>query len=158
MSIAQSIDRALRTVESRTGNRVFTWKGEDIPCIPDNQADAYQIRPGGFEGNPGVRLLVRWALWKSADSTLVTIDSDQITADSADGDTAENSAKVTDESGGGVTNEGGGTIGYTDAKTGRVRPVAGKRLTFRGRDYRIDSAKLSTFGSHVVLELGDVNR
>lgn len=157
MSLGSAIDRALRTVEDRTGNRVFTWRGEDIPCIPQDNVNAYQIGAGGFIGNPGCRIVVRWALWKASDATLVTIDSDQITADSADGSETEGADKLTDEGGAGVLTEGGGTIGYIDS-TGRKLPVAGKRLTFRGRDYRIDTAKLHVSGAHVVLELGDVNR
>lgn len=37
-------------------------------------------------------------------------------------------------------------------------PVAGKTLLFKGRTYRIITARESTVGSHIVLNLGDPNR
>jgi hypothetical protein len=158
MSVSAAIDRGLRTFEDRTGNRVFTWRGADVACIPQEQVDTYAIGRGGFTGNPGCRLMVRWATWQAADSTLVTMDSDTVTADTSFGGENEGTAAITDEAGGAVQTEGGAKIGYLDTSDGLRRPVAGKRITFRGRDYRIDTAKLSLFGTHVVIELGDVNR
>jgi len=157
MSVAAAIDRGLRTFEARTGNRVFTWRGTDVACIPQEQVDTFAIGRGGFTGNPGCRLMVRWATWQAADSTLVTMDSDAVTTDAAFGSENEGRASVTTEGGSNLTTEGGAAIGWIDTD-GLRRLVAGKKLTFRGRDYRIDSAKLSLFGTHVVLELGDVNR
>ena len=37
-------------------------------------------------------------------------------------------------------------------------PVAGKKLTFKGRSYRILTAREAAVGSHIVLNLGDPNR
>lgn len=46
---------------------------------------------------------------------------------------------------------------FTLDGTQRV-PVAGKKLTFKGRSYRILTARESAVGSHIVLNLGDPNR
>ena len=158
MSIQASITRTLSTIQDRMPERFFAWNGERIPCIPSGDQNAYQIQSGGFIGNPGTVLLVIWELWKGADSTLVTVDSSEITVDTAFESGAGSSQVITDEEGGGVQDEGGSAIATENPQTGIRQPVAGKRLTYRGRDYRIDSAKLSAFGSHVVLNLGDVNR
>jgi hypothetical protein len=44
------------------------------------------------------------------------------------------------------------------AEASQVVPVAGKKLTFKGRPYRILTARESAVGSHILLNLGDPNR
>jgi hypothetical protein len=44
------------------------------------------------------------------------------------------------------------------AEASQVVPVAGKKLTFKGRSYRILTARESAVGSHILLNLGDPNR
>jgi len=158
MSLQASITRTLQTIQDRMPERFFTWNDERIPCIPSGDLNSYQIQAGGFIGNPGTVLMVIWELWKGADSTLVTVDSSEITVDMSMESAAGSSQAITGEAGGGIQDEGGSAIATENPQTGLRQPVAGKRLSYRGRDYRIDSARLSAFGSHVVLNLGDVNR
>lgn len=157
MSVQAAISRTFAKFHEITGNRTFTWNGSTVVCVPESNVDSIQIKAGGFEGNPGLRLLVEWALWKSVDSTLITLDSDAADASTDFGDSNAGASGMTDETGSGITTEGGARIGWVDP-SGMRRPVTGKRLTYRGRDYRIDSAKLSLFGTHVLLDLGEVNR
>ena len=163
MSLAPAIDRALRTVETRcdaatSRAQQFQWRGEWIPCIPSNGLDSYALKAGGFEGNPGIRLLVRWALWKLSDTTLLTTDNGDVTMDTADGSATAGNQIIGTEDGGNLQTQSGGNLLYSDTRYQRHQPVAGKRVTYRGRDYRIDSAKLNQQGAYIVLELGDVNR
>ncbi len=163
MSLAPAIERALKTVEARcdastSRAQQFLWRGVWIPCIPSNGLDSYALKAGGFEGNPGLRLLVRWAIWKLSDTTLITTDSGDVTMDSAAGSATAGDQVIGTEDGGNLQNQSGGNLEYTDDQNQLRQPVAGKRLTFRGKQYRIDSAKMNMQGAYIVLELGDVNR
>lgn len=163
MSIAAAIDRALKTVTDRTGGNVCVWRGKELPCIAQNDQNSWQVKAGGFEGNPGLILLIRWPLWQTADSSLVLADDDTLTIDQAFDDATDGSITAHDVGDSGepsidATTEDREQLTQARDRYRRRRPVAGKQITYKGKVYRIDSAKVSLFKTHITLELGDVNR
>ena len=62
---------------------VFTWRGVEVACIPSSVARGVELDTEGNALTIDLRLIVRRAVFLTADSTLVTVDSDLYTADNA---------------------------------------------------------------------------
>lgn len=87
MSIRSEIEGALEFLETELiedgAAPSFTWKGATVPCVPSGLEAGLVVEIGGKEYTVRLRLAVRKKNFLTADSTLVTIDSDLYTADSA---------------------------------------------------------------------------
>jgi len=81
MSIANLSKRGLGFIRGHLGNPVFQWKGKDIPCAPSTMDVGSVIVSGGFEMTVSAVLRVERSEFMSADSTLVSVDSEAWTAD-----------------------------------------------------------------------------
>ena len=114
---------ALHHIEGQLGDQTFTWKGNEVTCVPSGLRAGQVIAVGGFQKEIQLSLIVRRDNFISMDSTLHTVDSILFTMDND-----------------------------------MPHPVAGKKTTFRGKEYRILSAKESAPRSHYELDLGDPNR
>lgn len=62
--------------------QTFTWKGAEIPCVPDQLNRGAVVVSGGHELTVGFTLRVRRDNFQSADDTLTTVDSELVTMDS----------------------------------------------------------------------------
>lgn len=82
MSFKTDIAGALEELEETLGAETFTWKGAEVPCVPNQLNRGTVIIIGGAERVISFTLVVRKAHFLSADSTLVTVDSELWTADS----------------------------------------------------------------------------
>lgn len=82
MSFKTDIAAALEELEDTLGTETFTWKGAEVPCVPNQLNRGTLIIVGGAERTIDFTLVVRKAHFLSADSTIVTVDSDLWTADS----------------------------------------------------------------------------
>lgn len=120
--IADLSRRALSLLRDQLGSPTFTWKGSEIPCVPNTLGTTANVAVGGFDVAISFVLHVDTQEFFSADTSAVTIDGDVYTADDD-----------------------------------RPTPVSGKLCGYRGKTYRINSAKLSPCASFIVLELMDRN-
>lgn len=59
----------------------FIWKGATIPCVPSSLEAGNEISVGGKSDVVSFTLHVRRIQFLTADSTIVTVDSELITAD-----------------------------------------------------------------------------
>jgi hypothetical protein len=82
MSLRDDIAGALEELEDELGAETFTWKGAEIPCVPNLLNRGALVVSGGFEATVNFTLVVRKENFISADSTLVTVDSELYTMDS----------------------------------------------------------------------------
>lgn len=82
MSLRDDIAGALEELEDELGAETFTWKGAEIPCVPNLLNRGAVVVSGGFEATVNFTLVVRKENFISADSTLVTVDSELYTMDS----------------------------------------------------------------------------
>ena len=73
--IATSLQLGMSVLQSAMGNPSFLWQGQLVRCLPAAITDANSVIAGGFQDNVQVRLLVKLADWRLADSTLVTVDA-----------------------------------------------------------------------------------
>lgn len=113
------IEREIRV--SRTDStQVFTWKSALIPCVPTTLGRGVQIDAFGNVIQIDLTLIVRCNEFLTADSTLVSVDSELYTVDND-----------------------------------RAVPITGYTLTFRGKLYRIISAKEDPLRSHFSISLAD---
>ncbi len=65
----------MSVLQSAMGNPSFLWQGVLVRCLPAAITDTNSVISGGFQDNVQVRLLVKLADWRLADSTLVTVDA-----------------------------------------------------------------------------------
>ena len=80
--LGDEISDALVEMESLTGNQTFTWKGIEVLCVPSSLRLGQVIAVGGHEEEITLTLIVRRGHFLTADSTLITIDSELFTSDS----------------------------------------------------------------------------
>jgi hypothetical protein len=144
--IATSLQLGMTVLQGAMGNPSFIWQGSLVRCIPAAITDANNVINGGFQDNVQVRLLVKLADWRLADSTLVTVDATVWSADV--GSTAD---RLLQESGSLILQENTDALQLT---FGKMIPVVGRTLTYDGRTLRIISAKRDGTGAYYVLELG----
>lgn len=90
MNIGQEITRGLKVLERAAAVRnvggastaqTFTWKGVQIPCVPNSVQNLVEIDQGGNAVAVQWTLYVRREHFLTADSTLITVDSDLYTVD-----------------------------------------------------------------------------
>ncbi len=81
MPISDLSKRSLGFIRGHLGNPVFTWKGKDIPCAPSTIDVGSVIVAGGYEMTVSTVLRVERSEFLSADSTLVSVDSEAWTSD-----------------------------------------------------------------------------
>ena len=122
MNISEFARSGLASLRTDLGSPVFTWKDKDIPCVPQSAGELNSVTLGGFERQVSITLRVDSREFRSADSSLITIDSELYTSDD---DTP--------------------------------RPVSGKRLTFRGKEYKVGRATVSPCQGFISLDLLDRN-
>lgn len=79
--LANRLGAALDRLRGLTGNPTFTWKGLAVPCVVNNYARGTVLVVGGFEVRCDCRVFVKKENFLTADSTLVTIDSELFTMD-----------------------------------------------------------------------------
>lgn len=59
MNISETITSALQQIEGFMGDKVFTYNGEDYPCISGGVSETAQLVSGGFEVGFDKVLVVR---------------------------------------------------------------------------------------------------
>lgn len=83
--LATEIEGALLELEGDLANdtdlSVFTWKGVDIPCVPNMRGTSSDLVFGGHDDVTSFSLVVRVSHFLTADTTLVTADDTLNTAD-----------------------------------------------------------------------------
>ena len=72
-----SLTRLRGLLESPT----FGWRGVDVPCVPNTLGVGSIVADGGYEMTVSLTLYVDRREFISADSTLITIDSELYTMD-----------------------------------------------------------------------------
>ena len=109
MSFKSDIEAGLEEIEEELSvagvKETFTWKGAEVPCVPDQLEAGTILESGGKAWEINFRLRVRKSHFLTVDTTLVTADSELYTMDN-----------------------------------NRPHPVAGRRMIFRGRDFKIHRA------------------
>jgi hypothetical protein len=81
VSIATLTKAALTRLRGDLDSPVFTWKGVEVPCVPNTLGVGSIIAAGGFEMTVGLSLYVDRDEFFSVDSTLVSVDSELYTSD-----------------------------------------------------------------------------
>jgi hypothetical protein len=81
VNIADMTRSALATLRGDLENPTFTWKGAEIPCVPNSLGVGSIVEAGGFEMTVTLSLHVDRREFFSADSTLWFADSDLMTMD-----------------------------------------------------------------------------
>ena len=81
MNIADMTRSALASLRGDLESPVFTWKGAEIPCVPNSLGVGSIVEAGGFEMAVTLSLHVDRREFFSADSTLWFADSDLMTMD-----------------------------------------------------------------------------
>jgi hypothetical protein len=81
VNIADMTRSALATLRGDLENPTFTWKGLEVPCVPNSIGVGSIVEAGGFEMTVTLSLHVDRREFFSADSTLWFADSDLMTMD-----------------------------------------------------------------------------
>jgi FKBP-type peptidyl-prolyl cis-trans isomerase 2 len=81
MTFKSDIESAISFLEDELGSEAFTWKGAEVPCVPNLMSRGTVLMIGGHEAEIGFTLVVRKANFLSADSSLTTVDSELVTMD-----------------------------------------------------------------------------
>lgn len=81
MSIAAMTRDALRTLRGDLENPTFTWKGLEVPCVPNSLGVGSVVEAGGYEMTVTLSLHVDRREFFGVDSTLWFADSDLMTMD-----------------------------------------------------------------------------
>jgi hypothetical protein len=81
MSIAAMTRDALRMLRADLESPTFTWKGAEIPCVPNSLGVGSVVEAGGYEMTVTLALHVDRREFFTADSTLWLSDSDLMTMD-----------------------------------------------------------------------------
>lgn len=80
--ISDGMNELLSDLSNSAGvHPVFTWQTVDISCVPSTAEAGAQIVIGGIEATLSCVLHVLVKNFLTADSTLVTVDSEQFTTD-----------------------------------------------------------------------------
>lgn len=82
--ISDLMGRALTRLRGDLGSPVFTFNGRDIPCVPNTLTIGSTVAIGGFDMAVSLSLYVErteFANSLTADTTLVTVDSEVHTVD-----------------------------------------------------------------------------
>lgn len=144
--IATSLQLGMSVLQGAMGNPSFIWQGQLVRCLPAAITDTNSVISGGFQDNVQARILVKFADWRLADSTLVTVDATVWSAD-----VGSNADRLLQENGGLLFQENTDRILIS---FGRMIPVVGRLVTYDGRQLRIMSAKRDGSGAYYALELG----
>lgn len=72
---------ALTRLRSDLDSPTFTWKGTEVPCVPQTVGVLAVVSLGGFEMQVQATLRVELSEFLSADSTLISADSTLYTDD-----------------------------------------------------------------------------
>ena len=125
MSFKTDIEEAIDALhdeltDADLGAPTFTWKNVEVECVPNQLNKGVVVISGGAEMVIGFTLVVRRDNFRSADSTIITVDSELYTADD-----------------------------------NLPHPVAGRELTFRGRNYRILTATEDSSRAYYKLDLAN---
>ena len=59
MSFSSTIYDSLKRIETRLGNPILTWQGEEYYCIPSGNGDVLTVELGGFSGDKTVTFKLR---------------------------------------------------------------------------------------------------
>jgi hypothetical protein len=81
VNIADMTRSALATLRGDLDSPTFTWKGLEVPCVPNSLGVGSIVEAGGFEMTVTLSLHVDRREFFSADSTLWFADSDLMTMD-----------------------------------------------------------------------------
>lgn len=81
MSISEFTRGALSALRGDLESPTFTWNGTEIPCVPNTLGVGTIVAAGGYEETVSLTLYVDKTEFLSADSTLVTVDSELYTMD-----------------------------------------------------------------------------
>lgn len=72
---------ALTTLRGDLESPTFTWKGAEVPCVPNSLGVGSVVEAGGYEMAVTLSLHVDRMEFFSVDSTLRFVDSDLMTTD-----------------------------------------------------------------------------
>jgi len=81
VSIADFTRSALAGLRADLESPTFTWREASVPCVPNTLGIGSIVSDGGYEMTVSLTLFVDRAEFLTADSTLVTIDSELYTMD-----------------------------------------------------------------------------
>ena len=81
MSIADFTRGALAGLRADLESPTFTWRNASVPCVPNTLGIGSIVSDGGYEMTVSLTLFVDRDEFLSADSTLVSVDSELFTAD-----------------------------------------------------------------------------
>ena len=81
MSIADFTRSALAGLRADLESPTFTWREASVPCVPNTLGIGSIVSDGGYEMTVSLTLFVDRTEFLTADSTLVTIDSELYTMD-----------------------------------------------------------------------------
>ena len=80
--LGDEISAGLEEMEAATGNQTFTWKSKEVACTPSSLRVGQVIAVGGHEEEITLTLFVLRSHFVTADSTLISVDSELHTMDS----------------------------------------------------------------------------
>ena len=81
MNIADFSRASLAKLRGLLDSPTFTWKGKEVPCVPQTAGNLAVVALGGFDVQITLTLRVDAREFLTADSTLVTVDSEVYTSD-----------------------------------------------------------------------------
>ncbi len=84
MQFRNEIQSDLRRMENEIGSGTsptFTWKGVEVACVPTRSERGIEISNRGNMVEISLTLIVRRDHFLTADSTLITVDSELYTSD-----------------------------------------------------------------------------
>ena len=85
MSFKSDIEAGLEEIEEELAvagvKETFTWKGAEVPCVPNLLNRGALVVSGGHEATVGFTLVVRKSNFLSVDTTLYTADTELFTMD-----------------------------------------------------------------------------
>lgn len=79
--IADCLDELVTELTGTLGAPTFTWKGVEVPCVPDESSRGTMAVSGGHEDIIALKIRVKRSHFRSVDTTLETVDSELITMD-----------------------------------------------------------------------------
>ena len=81
MNIATATTTALDRLGALLQDQTFTWRGAEIPCVPNGASVGTTVEVGGYQETVALVLYVKRDRFLTMDSTLVTMDSNLFTMD-----------------------------------------------------------------------------
>lgn len=80
-AIADMTRASLTRLRGLLDSPTFTWRGAEVPCVPNTLGVGSIVADGGYEMTVSMTLYVDRREFVTADSTLITIDSELYTMD-----------------------------------------------------------------------------